>query len=143
MRQITTFEAWPVAVWGHAYQQQAHGDRALCAIGADGWDIYNAPRPLFGTVTWESPGSGLVGYFYAAIAPESVDPLAESWRDHNRRMDAIRVRYVDRGAELEAYRHRRAAQSSDPEQTLAYYADNPLALEHDWVADKRMSEEVS
>jgi hypothetical protein len=44
-------------------------------VGLD-WPIYNAPRPLSGTVTWERTGIG-AGRFCAAIDP--TDPYAAAF----------------------------------------------------------------
>ncbi|MBU1747582.1 MAG: hypothetical protein KKA73_07830 [Chloroflexi bacterium] len=48
---------------------------AHLTVGAD-WPIYNAPRPLCGTVTWERTGCG-AGRFFAAIDP--ADPYAPAF----------------------------------------------------------------
>jgi hypothetical protein len=64
----------------------------------ENWEIYNAPRPLFGTrednkvYTWE--GEFISGIFYAAINPD--DPDANMWREENERLHAIRLEYVTR-----------------------------------------------
>ena len=55
-----------------------HGERPEpndCEIPA-GWQIYNAARPLPGTIVWE--GEFHHGIFYAAVDPK--DPYAATWR---------------------------------------------------------------
>ena len=54
------------------------------------WPIFNAPRPLCGTVTWT--GEFLTGIFYAAVDP--ADPAAAAFIAHNRRDAAVVVEYV-------------------------------------------------
>lgn len=62
--------------------------------------IWNAPRPLFGSIiddntgglTWE--GDFLSGCFYAAVDTVN-DDLAESWVYENRRLGAVIVEYID------------------------------------------------
>lgn len=62
------------------------------------WEIYNAPRPLFGTregnkvYTWE--GEFISGIFYAAIDPK--DPDADMWREENEKLHATRLEFVTR-----------------------------------------------
>lgn len=65
----------------------------------DGWEIYNAPRPLYGSdyagigrVTWQ--GEFIDGVFYAAVNPG--DPDAEKWRKENESLAAVRLEFVDR-----------------------------------------------
>ncbi len=75
-------------------------------LGED-WPIYNAPRPLYGTVTWR--GDFASGIFYAAIDPE--DGFAHDMEDQNQALDAREMEYL----------------TEDEACALArtYYADNP------------------
>jgi len=52
------------------------------------WPIYNAARPIPGTVTWERKGLG-VGWFFAAIAPE--DRYAPQFTRRCAEFDACQV----------------------------------------------------
>jgi hypothetical protein len=77
-----------------------------------GWEIYNAPRPLYGSrdnsgpYTWQ--GEFISGVFYAAIDPD--DPDAEMWRQKNEQLDAVRLEFVSRQSVIdemvEYYRQR-------------------------------------
>jgi len=64
----------------------------------EGWEIYNAPRPIFGTITDTGPttwqGEFISGIFYAAINPD--DDEAEMWREENRKLHATKLQYVTR-----------------------------------------------
>ena len=71
------------------------------------WPIYNAPRPLYGTVTWQ--GDFVSGIFYAAIDPE--DGFGHDMEDQNLALDARVLEYL---TEDEAVAMART-----------YYADNP------------------
>lgn len=72
----------------------------------DGWEVYNAPRPLFGTKTWQ--GDFICGIFYAAVDP--ADEYADSWRFENTRNDARLLTFVTReeamAEALEYYREK-------------------------------------
>jgi hypothetical protein len=57
-----------------------------------GWEVYNAPRPLFGTRIWQ--GDFISGVFYAAIDPN--DPEADRLRENNKNLDAVRLEFVTR-----------------------------------------------
>lgn len=50
----------------------------------DTWEIYNAPRPLYGTKTWTNPQGMRSGWFFAAIDPD--DQYADRWREETRRL---------------------------------------------------------
>lgn len=67
----------------------------------EGWEIYNAPRPLYGTIrktpekwypalTWT--GEFVSGLFYAAVDPN--DPDADRWRKENESLHAFRLDYI-------------------------------------------------
>jgi hypothetical protein len=56
------------------------------------WAIHNAPRPLYGTKTWE--GDFIHGIFYAAIDP--ADEFAPGWLKENDRNDAYELVYLSR-----------------------------------------------
>ena len=52
-----------------------------------GWHIHNAPRPLYGDITWQ--GDFLSGIFYAALDPQGEQ---YDWqRQQNESLDATRV----------------------------------------------------
>lgn len=59
---------------------------------APGWEIYNAPRPLFGTRVWQ--GDFISGVFYAAVDPN--DPDANRFRENNKNLDATLLEFVTR-----------------------------------------------
>lgn len=66
------------------------------AQAPQGWVIFNAPRPIFGTYDWK--GDFISGVFYTA-----VDPLHSGYeRIHelNRQQDAVILTYI---SEEEAY----------------------------------------
>lgn len=58
----------------------------------DDWKIYNAPRPLYGTVTWVDPKHGIEGWFFAAINPFDED--AARWTKHTLEWDGCLLIYV-------------------------------------------------
>ncbi len=58
-------------------------------IQAD-WNIWNAPRPLFGCETWTGPFYH--GIFYAATDPADTD--CEIWEARNISLDAWLLTYV-------------------------------------------------
>lgn len=58
----------------------------------EGWQIHNAPRPLFGTRTWV--GTFIHGIFYAAIDP--ADEYAQTWIKENSSLDAYNLEFVER-----------------------------------------------
>lgn len=64
-------------------QQPAH-------LPAPHWHIYNAPRPLYGHLTWQ--GEFVSGIFYAAVCDLAED--AERLTDLNRRDAAVELCYV-------------------------------------------------
>lgn len=82
----------------------------------EGWRIFNAPRPLYGTLrnedgqvspgTWD--GDFLHGTFYAAVDP--ADPNADMWVGNNAILDAQEIQYI---TEQQAY-----------DVGLAYYQTN-------------------
>lgn len=91
-----------------------------------GWEIYNAPRPLFGTrdgdkvYTWE--GEFISGIFYAAINPD--DPDAEMWREENEKLHATRLEFVTRQSvidEMVAYYQQRY-----PDRVKKIFSKHPL-----------------
>lgn len=61
-------------------------------IGPD-WEIYNAPRPLYGTVTWVSPKDGIEGWFFAAIDPK--DEYADRWRQETIALDGCLLHFIE------------------------------------------------
>ena len=56
----------------------------------DTWEIYNAPRPLYGHVTWQ--GNFRHGIFYAAIDPEG--DYADEYRERTLQLDGSRCVFV-------------------------------------------------
>lgn len=63
--------------------------------------IYNAPRPLFGHLTWQGPF--LTGIFYAAVDPLHRDGAVvhiNHLTEMNQRDGAVIVQYVDREVAL-------------------------------------------
>jgi len=60
-------------------------------IPAD-WEIWNAPRPLYGT-DWTGPFQH--GVFYAALPPfENQVDFEKQFREHNIRLDAWKIEFV-------------------------------------------------
>ena len=57
----------------------------------ENWDVYNATRPLYGTVTWVNPSFG--AWFYAAVNPADAD--ANGWRRQNETLDAALVAWFE------------------------------------------------
>ena len=55
------------------------------------WEVYNAPRPLYGHLSWT--GDFLHGIFYVAIDP-SDDYVAENWKQENIRLDGWLLEWV-------------------------------------------------
>lgn len=96
----------------------------------EGWEIYNAPRPLFGTQnsdgkvhTWE--GEFISGIFYAAINPDDTD--ADMWREENEKLHATRLEYVTRQSvidEMVRYYKQRY-----PDRVEKIFAKHPLEEE--------------
>jgi len=58
-------------------------------VGPD-WEIWNAPRPLYGHLSWYGPF--LSGLLYSAIDPNG--DYAEEYREFNRRNDARLLQWV-------------------------------------------------
>jgi hypothetical protein len=59
------------------------------------WELFEAPRPIAGTLAWRGEWGGIVGaWFYTAISP--TEERAEYMRDVNKRMDASHVTFVTR-----------------------------------------------
>lgn len=54
------------------------------------WPIHNAPRPLYGTKTWE--GDFIHGRFYAAIDP--IEEFGEGWAKRNEDLDAYELVFI-------------------------------------------------
>jgi len=66
------------------------------AFVPDGWTIYNAPRPLYGSTLpdgrQEWTGDFLHGIFYVAVDP--ADPYAARWVKENEQLHAWIVQYA-------------------------------------------------
>lgn len=81
--------------------------------------VFNAPRPLFGTLTsdgaqtWQS--GFLSGVHYAAVTPD--DSYRQEWLRHNKENDAVLVWYV---TEAEA-------KAIAKQYTVDYLASHPKA----------------
>jgi hypothetical protein len=87
----------------------------------EGWEVYNAPRPLEGTTIWM--GKFIGGIFFAAIDP--ADPDADLWREENRRLAAVRLEFVSRQSvidEMVAYYRDKYS----PEQFEKIFTEHPL-----------------
>ena len=74
-------------------------DRERPSFVPAGWIVFNAPRPLCGTLVaaggvgrWEDY-KGPTGWHFASIDPD--DPLAPTWVELNRRDKAVIVQYSD------------------------------------------------
>jgi len=111
----------------------------------EGYQIWNAPRPLFGSptepggpaATWE--GDFLSGIFYAAVDVEG-DDLAESWIQQNRKLDGVIVEYASTRIAhrlLEAiYRNRFADRPDILERILSMIQTMPEAQVQSEVQEK-------
>jgi hypothetical protein len=106
------------------------------------WELYNAPRPLYGK-TWE--GDFISGIFYAAIDPSHPD--ASIWREENRKLDATRIMFVSQDSVIEEmveyYRERYA---DDFDEIFSQYPlDDPethkMLIETWYNLDMNWSEE--
>lgn len=58
------------------------------------WEIYNAPRPLYGSYSKTWQGDFICGIFYAGIDP--ADEYADNWRKENASLDAKQLIFVTR-----------------------------------------------
>jgi len=71
------------------------------------WEVWNAPRPLAGTMTAHGPaiwqGDWKHGVFYAGIVPK--DPDANAWRESNASLDGWLLSYITK-KEVEAWADR-------------------------------------
>jgi hypothetical protein len=88
---------------------------------APGWEIYNAPRPLWGTRIWQ--GDFISGVFYAAIDPN--DPEADRFRENNKNLDAVKLEFVTRAsvvAEMVQYYNEKYS----PERVDKIFSLHPL-----------------
>lgn len=56
------------------------------------WEIYNAPRPLYGSYSKTWQGDFICGIFYAGIDP--ADEMADTWRNENASLDAKHLIFV-------------------------------------------------
>jgi hypothetical protein len=66
------------------------------------WRIFNAPRPIYGSETWEA--DFLSGIFYAAIVPGCE---REEWMlEENRRLAAVEVIFVPEEVAYKAQQER-------------------------------------
>ena len=74
------------------------------------WPICNAPRPLYGTRTWQ--GDFIHGVFYAAIDP--ADEFSAGWLKRNEELDAYEIIYMSRDEAISV--------------ALAFYRDNFPAI---------------
>lgn len=72
------------------------------------WEIYNAPRPLYGSYSKTWQGDFICGVFYAGIDP--ADEMADTWRQHNAQDDARQLLFVTREEAMA--------------ESLAYYQEN-------------------
>lgn len=57
-----------------------------------GWLVFNAPRPIYGAVTWQ--GVFLHGIFYAAVDPADGE-YSRQYMEANGKFDAYLIRYID------------------------------------------------
>jgi hypothetical protein len=68
------------------------------------WEVYNAPRPLYGALTWD--GEFRHGAFYGAVDPDDDShPLfmATAQRRGNLRLDGWLVEWLDREATVREF----------------------------------------
>jgi hypothetical protein len=73
------------------------------------WQIWNAPRPIYGTILWE--GDYLDGIFYAAINPEAE--WAEWQTTENVRLDASPVLYRSQAQALAWFKSKAIGDSKE------------------------------
>lgn len=64
------------------------------------WEIWNAPRPIYGHVQWT--GEFRHGVFYAGIDPD--EEYADKWRRENISLDAWKLEYVTKQEALRQIR---------------------------------------
>lgn len=97
-----------------------------------GWDIYNAPRPLHGHVTWV--GNFHHGTFYAAVDPsDCAMPYRRGPRaiESNEKLDGWRIKYVEKNAALAEYAaHLVRTEGYDLDELIA--PENRRSLESGW-----------
>jgi hypothetical protein len=79
-----------------------------------GWEVWNAPRPLFGSLCWE--GEFRRGVHYAAIDP--ADEWATRWARRNEQLDGWRLEWLPRETTLRAYAAELAAREGYPLEEL-------------------------
>jgi hypothetical protein len=72
------------------FENKAKGALPTVDVPA-GWEVYNATRPIPGTLTWINFTSG--ASFWAAVDP--ADPDAELYRKHLSELDAARIVWWD------------------------------------------------
>jgi hypothetical protein len=96
------------------------------------WEIWNAPRPMAGEVTWV--GDFLTGNLYAAVDPDG--PRAESWRAFNVRMDGRRLQFIQKADAVAAFEQIMAEEYGA--EAFASVGQREIdAMFEDWWAERR------
>jgi hypothetical protein len=84
--------------------------------------IFNAPRPLYGTTTWQ--GDFCSGIFYAAVNAD--DPYRMEWIKENQKLDARVLAYVPESEARQkvAGYYKNLGYDVTPEQMDEYWRDS-------------------
>jgi hypothetical protein len=102
----------------------------------EGWEVYNAPRPIYGTVSWT--GDFRHGSFYVAIDPK--DERASFMIKENNLLRAYRLEYVSKEAVIKEVEAELKAEYPDlPEKK---YTEEVILQHWQYVQQKRMDKEV-
>ena len=80
-----------------------------------GWELWNAPRPLYGHM--QMVGPFLHGLLYAAIDPHQPD--ADMWRERNIQLDGRLVVFISR-AKIEAWGRKFCAENEMDYDDFSY-----------------------
>lgn len=87
------------------------------------WEVYNAPRPIYGDERWQ--GGFITGVFFTAVDPEGPD--ADLWREKNAENAAVRLVWVD---EETAFADQREWYLEKFPDTAGEIVDEPEHREH-------------
>ena len=77
------------------------------------WNIYNAPRPIYGTEGYEWRDDCFCGVFYAAVDPD--DEMAQRWDERNAELDARVIVYMSEEDALAKARSYLTDKHTDPD----------------------------
>ena len=94
------------------------------------WTIYNAPRPLYGSICWQ--GDFCKGVFYAAVDP--ADPDAAWMVRRNEELDADVLHYVTEEQAFQGGRARYQAMPGRKRDEIMTVVDDPK--NRSWVVQR-------